>query len=78
MPDNRRDSLEGKCDCPPGKSRRRSVADHPAVGIWKDRADMEDVSAYVRRLRRPRYEHLFRAWREERKAEHSGAEEGGQ
>ncbi len=78
MPDNHRESLEGNCDRPPGKGRRRSAADHPAVGMWKDRADMEDVSAYVRRLRRPRYEHLFRAWREERSGRQLSEEQNDQ
>ena len=35
---------------------RMKVADHPAFGMWKDRKDMEDVEAYVRHLRRPRYD----------------------
>ena len=32
-------------------SRAGGVASHPAFGIWKDRADMADVGAFVRRLR---------------------------
>ncbi|MBI5720592.1 MAG: hypothetical protein HZC37_23180 [Burkholderiales bacterium] len=31
------------------------VTDDPAFGIWRDREDMADVSAYVRKLRQPRY-----------------------
>jgi antitoxin (DNA-binding transcriptional repressor) of toxin-antitoxin stability system len=27
---------------------------HPFFGRWKDRADMEDVSAYVRKIRKSR------------------------
>ncbi len=27
----------------------------PAFGIWRDREDMADVEAYVRKLRAPRY-----------------------
>lgn len=27
----------------------------PAFGIWRDREDMVDVEAYVRKLRAPRY-----------------------
>lgn len=27
----------------------------PAFGIWRDRQDMDDVQAYVRKLRTPRY-----------------------
>jgi len=29
--------------------------DDPAFGIWRDRADMDDVPAYVRQLRQPRH-----------------------
>jgi len=32
-----------------------SVKDSPAFGIWKDRGDMRDPSAYVRRLRKGRF-----------------------
>jgi hypothetical protein len=28
----------------------------PAFGIWRDREDMADVQAHVRKLREPRYE----------------------
>ena len=31
------------------------VTDDPAFGIWRDREDMTDVEAYVRKLRAPRY-----------------------
>ncbi len=31
------------------------VTDDPAFGIWRDREDMADVAAYVRKLRQPRY-----------------------
>jgi prevent-host-death family protein len=38
-------------------------SDHPFVGMWKDREDMADPVAYVRKLRQPRYAHLFEeAW----------------
>ncbi len=39
-----------------GKSgkARRSVSDHPAFGMWADRADAADVPAQVRALRRGR------------------------
>ena len=36
------------------QKKRRSVAEHPACGMWKDRKDMEDVEAYVRRMREGR------------------------
>ena len=31
------------------------ITDDPAFGIWRDRQDMPDVAAYVRKLREPRY-----------------------
>ena len=31
------------------------VTDDPAFGIWRDREDMADVEAYLRKLRAPRY-----------------------
>ena len=31
------------------------VTDDPAFGIWRDRKDMSDVAAYVRKIRQPRY-----------------------
>ena len=31
------------------------VTDDPAFGIWRDRDDMADVDAYLRKLRAPRY-----------------------
>lgn len=31
------------------------VTDDPAFGIWRDREEMSDVHAYVRRIRAPRY-----------------------
>jgi prevent-host-death family protein len=33
--------------------------DHPACGMWKDREDMADPVAYIRKLRQPRYAHLY-------------------
>lgn len=43
-------------------ARRRTLvnpSDHPFVGMWKDREDMADPVAYIRKLREPRYAHLF-------------------
>ena len=31
------------------------VTNDPAFGIWRDRQDVPDVAAYVRKLREPRY-----------------------
>jgi prevent-host-death family protein len=36
-----------------------NLRDHPFVGMWKDREDMADPVAYIRKLRQPRYDHLF-------------------
>jgi len=33
----------------------RSIASHPAVGLWKDRSDLADVEGFVRKLRRQRH-----------------------
>lgn len=44
----------------PKKSARpaSSIRNSPAFGMWKDRADMEDPSAYVRNLRKGRFHDL--------------------
>lgn len=34
---------------------KKSWADCEAVGMWADREDMEDVTTYVRNLRKPRF-----------------------
>jgi len=40
----------------PMKSQKRGrLQDHPAVGMWKDRKDMADPVAWVRKLREPRF-----------------------
>jgi hypothetical protein len=31
------------------------VTDDPAFGIWRDREDVADVQAYIRRIRAPRF-----------------------
>ena len=38
----------------PPQATATFVTDDPAFGIWRDRADMTDVQAYLRRLRAPR------------------------
>jgi hypothetical protein len=41
---------------PPAAPAEESfVTDDPAFGIWRDREDMADVAAYIRRIRAPRY-----------------------
>lgn len=39
---------------PARKKKRRSIAEFAFCGMWKDRADMKDVHAYLRRLRERR------------------------
>jgi prevent-host-death family protein len=39
---------------PARKKKRRSITEHPAFGMWKDREDMKDPSAWVRKIRRSR------------------------
>jgi hypothetical protein len=44
-----------------GKRKKTgSVQDHPAFGMWKDREDMKDVHAWLRKIRAPRYDRLGR------------------
>jgi antitoxin (DNA-binding transcriptional repressor) of toxin-antitoxin stability system len=31
------------------------VEDHPAFGVWANRADMEDVHGWLEKIRTPRY-----------------------
>lgn len=38
-----------------GAPAEEFVTDDPAFGIWRDRVDMADVAAYVRKIRQPRY-----------------------
>lgn len=33
------------------KAKRTKLADEPFIGMWRDREDMRDSSAWVRRLR---------------------------
>jgi hypothetical protein len=42
------------------KNVPQEVEDHPAFGMWADREDMKDPSAWVRRIRAQRYHHLGR------------------
>jgi hypothetical protein len=39
----------------PADAVQEFVTDDPAFGIWRDRQDMNDVHACVRKLREPRY-----------------------
>ncbi len=42
---------------PKQKRKRRSIAEFAFCGMWKDREDMKDVHAYLRRLRE-RWRHV--------------------
>jgi len=37
------------------KGRRKELEDYQAIGMWADRKDMKDPSAWVRKIRKPRY-----------------------
>ncbi len=39
---------------PARKKKRRSIAESPMFGMWKDNPEVADVEAYVKRLRRRR------------------------
>ncbi len=41
-----------------GESELEAMMKHPAFGMWKDREDMADVEAYVRSIRKGRYDDL--------------------
>jgi antitoxin (DNA-binding transcriptional repressor) of toxin-antitoxin stability system len=43
---------------PLGGEKEGSLVSHPAFGMWKDRADLKNVPAYVRQLRRGRFDDL--------------------
>jgi len=34
---------------------RKKLSDYAAIGMWADREDMEDVDAWLRKIRKPRY-----------------------
>lgn len=38
------------------KAKRTQLADEPFIGMWRERADMQDSSAWVRRLRESEWE----------------------
>ena len=40
---------------PARPKERRSIAESPMFGMWKDRPETEDVHAYIRRLRQRRH-----------------------
>jgi len=40
---------------PAAETAAAFVTDDPAFGIWRDREDMANVEAYLKKLRAPRY-----------------------
>lgn len=44
----------------PKSKKPMRVEEHPAFGIWADREDMKDPSAWLRKIRAPRYDRLGR------------------
>ena len=42
------------------KTTRPRVEDLPFFGMWKDREDMADPAAYVRKIRQNRMAHMFK------------------
>jgi hypothetical protein len=38
------------------KTKRRKLADEPFIGMWRDREDMRDSNAWVRRIRESEWE----------------------
>jgi len=44
----------------PKSSEPMRLEDYPAIGMWADRKDMKDPSAWVRKIRGPRYDRLGR------------------
>jgi hypothetical protein len=40
---------------PVNEAQAQPLADDPAFGIWRDREEMADVEAYLRKIRAPRY-----------------------
>ena len=41
-----------------GSGPKMKTADHPAIGMWADRDDLQDVTAHVRRIRKGRFDDL--------------------
>lgn len=47
--------IEAEPEQPCATTTETFATDDPAFGIWRDREDMADVEAYVRKLRAPRF-----------------------
>ena len=39
-----------------GKKPAKDLLEYRAIGMWADRQDMKDPSAWVRKIRKPRYQ----------------------
>jgi hypothetical protein len=50
----------GRKPSAPKSSEPMRLEDYPAVGMWADREDMKDPSAWLRKIRAPRYDRLGR------------------
>ncbi len=40
---------------PARPKKRRSITESPFFGMWKDNRKVQDVEAFIQRIRRPRY-----------------------
>ena len=38
------------------KSKKIKIKNLPGIGMWKDREEMKDPTAYVQKIRKPRYD----------------------
>ena len=47
--------IEEEGSVPASKSANAASSDDLLFGMWRDREDMADVDAYIRKLRAPRY-----------------------
>ena len=47
--------IEEEVDEQKEQKQHTAAADNPLFGMWQDREEADDVAAYARRLRAPRY-----------------------
>jgi len=38
--------------------KKTLIKNHPAIGMWKDRDEFDDVDAYIRNIRKGRHDNL--------------------
>lgn len=48
-------TITGKDQPAATKTRKRKFSETALCGLWKDRQDVDDVAAYVRQIRKPRF-----------------------